>query len=390
MSLKIGIVTFYHNSLNYGGNLQAYALCKYLNNIGFEAEQIRFLCKNHNYSNDNKQNKLHEIKNLIDLRIRQNKSARYIRNNKEKHEEILTERKKAFGNDWHDLIPHSEKVYTEDDITECNDRYDIFVAGSDQIWNPRWYNPIYYLKFCVNKRKVSYAASIPLDHLDATQEKIIREGIKEFEAISVRESSSVNLLQKYVSVPVKSVLDPVFLLDNGHWENLATEKLIDDKYIFCYFLGKNKKNRDIANKFAKENKLKIVMIPYAYGNLQIDDIGFGDICLKDISPIRFLALIQHAEYVLTDSFHATAFSIILGKQFFVFNRNVNNEMNERIESILRLINCENRFCKEKRQQNIKYMKDITPIDYITPMKNLEEQRKESMEFIGKALTVDVS
>jgi len=381
-SLNIGVVTHYLKSTNFGGNLQAYALCGFLNEQGHRAEQISFELSFCDRS----------IKSLtrpkrINIFKRVLLSAKYRINYKQilidkKKNNVDERRVKAFENFNSNIIPHSKELLSIDDAQTVNNKYDVLIAGSDQIWNLSYYSPFFYLEFeGVNKTKIAYGASIAKSNLVKEEIELYKDKTKDFKAVSLREKDAVDMLKENLAVEPQLVVDPVLLLDKTNWDKVCAERIIDEKYIYCYFLGDNKKARKAVEKFAKAKGLKIVTVPYAGGNDAYFHKSFGDVKLYDVGPEQFLALIKHSEYVFTDSFHAVAFSYIYEKQFFVFNRNESGMMNSRIYNICELFGTDERFCSEIDMINYDYISSCTDIDYSAERIELTELIKNSKKFL---------
>lgn len=329
---KIGIITLYHNNSNYGGLLQAYALQKVVEKLEFDVEQI---CTNFIDDSDKKlMPKRSGIKGLI--RNILNQFIYY------KHSSDFKIRKEAFKK-FEKNIPHSSEVYSHDTIDKSNEIYDHFITGSDQVWNLSWFQPEYFLSFVdKEKKKISYAASMPDSSLTNEQKRLIKNYIKSFSAISVREDTTVELFDKQLNVHAEKVVDPTLLLDKEEWNRIEENCEILNRYIFCYFLSGKKSIRKMAEKIAKDMKLKIVTLPHI-GSINISDCLFGDYKLYNVTPGQFIHLIKNAEYVLTDSFHATVFSNIYKKKYLVLPRVGQEEMNTRILSLLELFGEKERF-----------------------------------------------
>ncbi len=393
--MKVGIITHYYDSQNFGGNLQAYALCEFLNKQGIDAEQISFIYKK---ETDNVP-KIHPRANLPfykkilrkDLfKVIQNKIYYYRRRKwaekQEKKYDVTNRRQKAFENFNKLQIPHSEKVYSRDNIEDCVSSYDAFITGSDQVWNFTWYFKAFFLDFVPSdKTKISYAASISMSELSDDQKLILKNSLKDFDAVSVREKSAIELIKDFSNVPVVETLDPTLLLEKSDWDKISSERLIDEEYVFCYFLGESKENRKLAKQYARKNKLKLVYIPHAGGWLKCEDQNFGDIKLFDATPNDFISLIKHAKCVLTDSFHAVVFSSIYEKDFFVFNRSENGEMSSRIIDITNMLGVEERYCPDKQRMNIKYMSSLAPVDFSKNKDIFKAKKQSSIEFLKNSL-----
>lgn len=366
---RLGIITHYYNSTNYGGVLQAYALCHFLNEEGCEAEQICYDSRNNKLK---KQSFKEVMANVIFKMFYENKWKK---------------RKQSFKV-FRDKVPHSKKVYNLETIEQCVNDYDIFVTGSDQVWNLKSYHPAYFLEFVPsNKCKMSYAASACTSHLDEEQQGFFCKKLHDFSGISVREKDTVTLLQPLVQQNIHWSVDPVFLLDKIKWDKLCSKRVINTKYLFCYFLGNDSIARKVAKQYAKKKKLKIVTISYINQRISKDmykDYFLGDIHLIDVSPEDFLSLIRYADTVFTDSFHAVAFSTIYQKNFFVFERMDAVGMDSRIHSLMDIIDCNERFCINSNK-NIDHILNCEPIDYESSMIPLEALKQKSYIYLKNSI-----
>ena len=372
---NISILTHYYDSLNYGGNLQAYALTKSLENKGFNCEQISFI-KENGVVNSSMKTKIKRI-----IKIPLTLCRKYI----SKKHNLSQVKKEAFRNFNKNIISHSEKIYSKENIKNCVDDYDAFITGSDQVWNMSWYNPEFFLDFVPSdKKKISYAASIGSDYLTDEQKEIFKNSLKDFDAVSVREPSSIKLIENLSPVPVVSTLDPTLLLEKEDWDKVSSERLIEEEYIFCYFLGNYKRTRKLVNEFAKKYNLKIAFIPYTAG-IVLSDRKFADYRFIDASPEDFISLIKHAKYVFTDSFHAVVFSHIYGKEFFVFNRDKRALMNGRIKDITSLFACQERYCDTNEKMALSYIEGLSPLDYTRETDEFLAKKRESIEFLENNL-----
>lgn len=381
---KVGVLTMYHQSINYGGLLQAYALCHFINSLdGFCAEQIRYSSSSQGIHSK----RMTKLKNIRPTEFIQkcfalveNKTNRIITRL------LISKRLNIRANsiaDFRNSIPHSKQIFNSENISDRE--YDVIVAGSDRIWNPENETSPYYLGFVKGKKKISYAASLTTNTFTKSQISFLQKTLRDFYAISVREKDSAKALSSITDKNVKWVCDPVLLLNRLQWENLCTKEKENEEYIFCYFLGKDTLNRRLVSQFAKKTKLKIVTIPFANNQFCKSDLNFGDKQLFDLSPQDFLSLIKHAKYVFTDSFHATMFSIIFNKQFFAMARNEMKGSGSRIESITTFLAIENRFCSTKEQLSVSYLLNLRDIDYANVNNVIEKFRDESREYLKQIL-----
>ena len=381
---KVGIITHYYQSQNFGGNLQAYALATYLCQNGYSAEQISFQGNFDTPGGKRKRN----LKFVVQLPFRAARSVvlRCRKAVEEKVHHVARRRKMAFSHFNLQTIPHSEKVYTSDTIFECAKEYDAFITGSDQVWNLKWYNPEYFLHFVpAEKQKIAYAASVTAESLTDEQKRIFEAHLRDFDAVSVRERGAVTMLAPLSPVPVAHALDPTLLLSREDWDGICSERLVKEEYLFCYFLGENKNERRLARAFAHKHHLKLVTIPHSGGWIKASDIGYGDIQCFDASPKDFLSLIKHANYVFTDSFHAVVFSQIYQKQYFVFNRRKDGEMSSRIRDVTALFDTEDHFCYDDTRANMKYIASVQEIDYGRENLVLENMLRTSSAFLKDSL-----
>lgn len=371
--MKIAVITHYYNSKNYGGNLQAYALCEFLEQMGVQAEQISF-----ERSLNRKKTKITAtkiIKKALDLlsKIRDKRISKYL---KKRNLRLDSFNKNA--------IPHTTTVYNEKNISRCVDAYDVFITGSDQVWHPVAYCSVYGLEFVPSdKVKLSYAASLATDEITDEYRDVLKKSLADFKGVSVRESSAIALLSDVVTKEIHVSLDPVFLLSQGCWDELCSSYRIESSYVFCYFLGENKLSRTLTEQYARKHDLKIVTLPHLRGKYRKCDADFGDEPLYDVSPEDLIALIKNADVVFTDSFHATAFSIIYEKEFVVFNRDSAGTMKTRLSCLLDEFNLSNRFCDCDKKDGVAYIDSLSKIDFKPVKKRIESLKTESIEYLKK-------
>ncbi|MGI6279791.1 MAG: polysaccharide pyruvyl transferase family protein [Acutalibacteraceae bacterium] len=373
--MKVGIITHYYNSLNYGGNLQAYALCMFLNNHGYDAEQIAF--------------DKSSIKSINPRNIKGNLFRIYVSaiNAKKKilHPKItkaLRIRETSILSFNQNVIPHSPIVYNEPSLEKAADIYDAYITGSDQVWHPSAYCRAYRLDFVPSSKiKLSYAASIAKDYLTEEQLAIFKESLADYTAISVREQSAINILKPITKLPIELTLDPTLLLNREDWDRLATPRIVSQPYLFCYFLGNDIAARNLAKEYAKRHNLKVVTLPYLTGTFRKCDKKFGDEQLFKISPADFISLIKYADCVFTDSFHATIFSGIYQREYVVFERAAATSMSSRIYSLTWLLETQERFCDIEKKLTVSYIESLPPIDYSRKLERFDRIKEASVKFL---------
>ena len=398
MIKRVGIVTHYYSSLNYGGVLQAYALVRVVDNISLcYAEQISLVtfhksksCNLLQHKEKTKKSKKYYISILVHLSYKlATKSIHFIKSIFFKSQVAKINNLKAsnFNHFKYNLIAHSSVVYNIDNINNAGELYDLYITGSDQVWNPCAYSPAYLLDFVPsNKIKISYAASISRESLTEDEEEVFRKSLSDYKAVSVRETKAAELIKDLSPVEPQVVLDPTLLLEREDWDKVSVPRVIEEDYLFCYFLGNNKRERRLALKFAKERNLKVVSVPLTGAKIY-SDLKYGDIVLPAATPEEFISLIKYARYVFTDSFHAVVFSRIYERQYFVFNRDKKKSMNSRIYDITKLFHTQERFCDTKEKESLDYINSLYDIDYSVLNKDFDDMKEKSIQFLKTNLAV---
>lgn len=319
---RAGIMTLYHNNYNYGGLLQAYALQRRLEEICGSCWQISYRLSPTPFSqklkNSLKYRPLHENVSMVAKAV----CAKVLRRvTHRRTERELSGRMENFSS-FQAAIPHTKTVFDRGSIHACADRYDVLVAGSDQVWTGGADLEAYCLSFAGDcTRRVAYAASAGGAHFNDHQKSVFANCLNFFDAVAVREKSLATAVQKYTHRPVDVVLDPVFLLSVDEWRKVAVRPALEEPYILCYLLGESRAHRRAAECVARAMGFKLVVFPYINGNtFRFCDASFGDIRDFSSGPREFLGLIDGAAAVITDSFHATAFSLIFSKPFCALPR----------------------------------------------------------------------
>lgn len=336
---RIGIMSFFYNSSNYGGLLQAYALTTFLNKYdNVCAEQICYEVVRNDSQKTEKRTIGRIIRGLYHLlgRVKYLIRVRKLTPFFEIRSLTLTE--------WRKRVPQSANSFVKKTIRDSVDNYDGFITGSDQVWNLRWSDSSYFLDFVPNnKKKYSYGASIGSKEISPELSSMLRQHVSTFDGVTVREESTAQLVSEICDRDVRMVLDPTLLLDRSDWDIVCSSRLIHQKYVFCYFLGDDEAMRHVSKEIVKRMQCVLVNIPHAPLDYKKCDEKFGDIDLYDVDPSDFISLICFAEYVITDSFHASVFSNIYSKDFIAFGRKGMPEMNNRIIDLCKIFGNSYRF-----------------------------------------------
>ena len=355
--MKIGIVTIFDND-NYGNRLQNYATQEILKKQNIDVETIVNVVKN--------KKKDIQLNNFFKKCIR--KIERII----DEIRPVNKKRKRVFENFTNTYIKKTNFTISTDNIKQnLNDEYDFFIAGSDQIWNPKWRMTDFdLLAFAEENKRIAFSASIGASEIPKErQEKFINE-INKFKNVSVREKKAKEIIEKLTGrKDIQTLVDPTMILSVNEWDKIIKKpkNLNTDKYILTYFLGKiSKERKKEIKRVAKENNCKIINLLDKKQKFYITDPG------------EFLYLEKNAFLICTDSFHSCVFAILFKKPFLIFERE-GVDMMARIENLLEIFKLQDR--KYEGRINKKMLK----CDYSESYKILEEERKKANIFIEEAL-----
>lgn len=293
--MKIGILTFC-NAYNLGAALQAFSLQKALEETDQNVELIDYRCK--------AIESMHKLRPVFHGEIGLKSRAYNII-----HNTVFFPRRVRYKRFQRDA--KRSRKYTRENIKEANGLYDMFITGSDQVFNLKLTgdDSTYYLDFVDKGIKASYAASLGIYLPD--QRKRYQQYLKPFDYLSVRENSAAEIFEKELGIEAEVMPDPVFLHTAEEWKKLmGVSNVTKYKYVLVYSLVENEELYAIANKVAKDKGLKVFAVTKA-----LRPMGRADKYLRNTGPKEFIELIANADYVVTNSFHGTAFSIIFEKQF---------------------------------------------------------------------------
>lgn len=336
--MRIGILTQpLHN--NYGGLLQNFALQKVMIELGHEVFTINIDYK--------KQSLLRRSASLLKRTVLK-LSGQKIRVRAwptEEEKEIISKYTQQFI---------KKNITTTDLITKKLDEklidkysFDAYIVGSDQVWRPK-YSPqmsTYFLDFLENNygvKKIAFAASFGVDEWEFTepQTKEYKRLIKLFDAVSVREDTAIELCKKHFGVEAAHLLDPTMLLARNDYISLVEKEKIEKSSgnLFTYILDSTDDKNSIIEKISNKYNLKAfsVMQPKRFSD--IDRNGIDECVFPPVE--EWIRGFMDAEFVVTDSFHGTVFSIIFNKPFYAI-ANKNRGLT-RFTSLLKLFNIENR------------------------------------------------
>lgn len=378
----IKILTQFYKTLNYGGILQSYALCAALRKYNLNSEQISFKMQVPSVH-------LSTCKRIFSLSIRLFFFKIFIKLMSVAVRLKLIKRADAFLSFSQLWVPHDNQVFDAKTIANLIiSSSDIFIAGSDQVWNPFGTEDAYFFNFVPSRNvKIAYAASIGTNSVSQAYLEHVVPLLNRFDFISVREESAKEILQPHVDKPIKVVLDPTLLLTHDEWDKIAVQPAVPQPYIFVYMLGEKREHRRLIKKYAKTLGLKIVFLPHVHFRFNPADCFFADYNLYDVGPREFVGLIKNAEMVITDSFHGCVFSIIYQKKFWALKRHKDSEkenMNSRLYTLFDSLGLRDRLIDdESAEYDAKSLN--RQIDYSQVEANLDALRKDSSDFLLNAI-----
>ena len=334
---EICVVTWY-DSVNFGTCLQAYALSKTLKDLGY----FPYICNNHKYFYGIR-HPIYTMSNIIFklYGLRKEKND-FLNARKEKNYYFAKKNNNIF------IVNNREEYYEK--INSTN----VFITGSDQIWNPNMVTPPFLLAMIAYRKdvkRIAYGSSIGTDIIPPNKKRMFKKYLSLFDSIGVRERNAVVEIEKIVkhTIQIRQVLDPTFLVEPQIYIDLANQSsgfkcLSSENYIICYFVGKANIYKENIHRFASEHNCKVLNIV----GETIEKLECA-INLFDVGVEDFLWLLINAKYVVSDSFHASVFSLLFQKQFLIFKRFKYDDIhsqNSRIYDLFTILNIPERLVDE--------------------------------------------
>lgn len=382
---KVGLCVRYDCN-NYGSMLQILATQKAIEKMGWKYEIIRydkktllFLAKN--------------ISRLFNPYFMRGKIIAYQKNKSIKANPEIQRCNSLRLNRFRDyrkkyIGPYSGVFKGEKSLTKGALTYDAVMVGSDQLWTPAGLKSRFYnLLFVPDSiKKISFATSFGISMIPKNQVKLTRAYLNRIEYLSVRETSGADIINQLTGRDAKVAVDPTLLFDGEEWNSIFPYKQpCEEPYIFAYFLGTSAEHRRLVKEFAEEKDLKVITCPHLDEYVESDN-EFGDEQRFDVDPIDFLNLIRGAEYICTDSFHGSVFSILNHKKFVTFSRytdTIRKSKNGRIVSLFKQLGISARHVTSYDCGISKIIE--TEIDYDSVDSVLTGLRKDTFKFLDNAL-----
>ncbi len=359
---KIGILTF-HRANNYGAVLQAYALKQTLLSLNSQVQIVNYLCP--------------AIEDFYSF-WRGTFSLKWlmVKIGKLLFLPIFIANKRKFEQFRLRYLTDTPPV-SATDITKLNTKYDVFITGSDQVFNPRIteFDKNYLLDFVQdNSKKYSYAASVAIQDFSSQGEDFLSRYLRTFPVISVREKQTVEKLHQLTGKPVLQHLDPTLLLTKENWKQISSSSVSQGKYILLYLMDGNSKIIDFTERLSKHTGLKVIHISASLH----PKTPFKTICA---TPQQWVGYFLGATYIVTNSFHGLAFSLNFNKPFFadVVRTGAARFRNERILNMLELTGFTNRLIDKI---GVNYG---APIDFCASNSILQQEKERALAYLKEII-----
>ena len=355
---NVGILTW-HYYPNFGSALQAFALQHTIESLGYKTSLV-------NYHNP-KFGQVSRWKNFVKI---------FLGNTIGKFYPRFQYASLCFSHKYHKL---GRLTTNETLLPKLTKNMDALICGSDQIWAPNVYNPVYFAAFANKKtRKISYAASIGLNDIPADLIPKYKQYLNDFYAVVIRDQEGKELLKERCGIESTVVLDPTLLIDVKIYAKMQTAiKGISQPYLFCYFLNKEHKYKENVQKYALEHNLQIIGV----SDKVID--GEWMMRLTGLGANHFLWLINHAKTIMTDSYHGSIFSLLFHKNLWIFQRFEEDSpicQNSRIRQLQKDFNLQHRIVSTTSK-----IEEFSPINYDYFESQLKSLRSSSLNFLKQAL-----
>lgn len=366
--MKIGIITL-SASYNCGSMLQSYALKNILGKYG-DVEII-------NFSSESS----HRQYDVIPTSLWERMKMEHARKGMVKE---LKDEAKAYINFQHEFLGISGKEYFAKELSEIADKYDVIVAGSDQVWNVCMgdFDEAFFCGW-TDVKKVAYAPSLGgHDIRESTNSQRIIDCVKKFNSLSVREMVGKKCLDDILDTDVTKVLDPTLIYGDEKWKNMVSTNKIKGDYIFYYSWSYcYKELREIVKERSRETGLPVYVIDaHKWRTHSYQKDGF--LLYEDAGPLAFLNLMANAKECFVESFHGMLFAYMFRRNFWLLDTHENYEqLDSRLKELVELIGAKDRIVTQYNNKSINYEKDFS----YGSNELLESMRQISYEYLEGAL-----
>ena len=376
---KIGIITI-HKSTSYGACLQAHALWKYLQLKGYECEIIDLYRNIHKGYIPSKKYTIFEKPFLGNTEKRTSLLSKiYHKITKRILDHIYHKDdniKKTRFEEFNTLAHYSQPYKGIDLLYENPPKYDIYITGSDQVWNPTIGIPLepYFLTFTESSNKIAYASSFGISNLNDKYKTMFKPWLAKYKAISCRETDGAQIIKDILNKNVPICLDPTLLIGAEYWNSISISPSYQKPYLLLFFLkGISKNMLKYCSNMAKANNLQLIIL----GRASLP-IALKYYVVANAGPKEFIGWIKNANAVITDSFHGTVLSIIYNKPFItLMNR---RRGADRFHSLLSMLSLEDRIADSSEKEKIAALLSA-PVDYSKANAIIEQEKAKSMDFL---------
>lgn len=365
MTIKV-LVTTMHRGNNFGSALQVYALTDVLGSLGTIPIVLDYIPERIRFSKvlSGTLKTLFSFSATVSLRYQAFRGLC-----------ILLSNAYYYNRFFRRELSMTRSYHSVEEIEKANLLADVYMTGSDQVWNSthnQGIDRVFFLDFLPEEAKrVAYAASFGKTELEEWEKDITKTLLNRYSAISVRESSALGILESIDIHNGVNVLDPTFLLSKAEWEERCPQLKTKDKYLLIYSVEPEKQQiihiaREIADNFG----LKVYMVEWGFKAYEgVDKM----IC--NIAPLKLMSYFLHADYVVASSFHGTAFSVNLNKPFISVSP---KRFNTRAQSLLNLVGLKERLVT---YESFSLEEALKPVDYAVVNEVLEGERVKSMDYL---------
>lgn len=375
---KIAIFTL-NGYFNYGNRLQNYAAQEVLKSLGFKVETV--IVKNKPLPTTRSLTVI-RISNLMNMKLKEALKRIHFKVwtniNKNKVRILENSRTEIFKIFTSDYILETNYCISDNNIpNDLSDRYDYFITGSDQVWNPsfNYGSSIYFLTFTPKCKRIAFSPSFGVSEIPLEHQENYQKWLSEMRNLSVREDAGAKIIKKLTGKDALVLVDPTMMLTKEKWLSVSNKatNLTDKKFLLTYFLsGIPDEYKEKIKKIAKDNNLRVI---------NLEDIKDYD--TYQTGPAEYIEYINSASILCTDSFHGAIFSIIMETPFIVFERKgIAESMSSRIETLLRKFKLESR-----KVNNITLDTQVLDVDFSHIPPILEEERNKALDYLKNALDI---
>lgn len=380
---RVGIITIHH-SPNYGACLQSYALYKYIEQQGAYCEIMdvhRPVHEDYIYERRYSSYRNNQFKPTIRFKKAFKNTIKKLLGRETVVRQFTSSVSEERFKQFNSFIKYSKTYNRLSDLKKDPPIYDLYISGSDQLWNPAqpYCLEPYFLTFVPKgKKKISFATSIGLTELTQQEKGDFKRWLSSYDAISVREKQGKTLLDSFVGREIEQVSDPTFLLDTSYWNEIAVFPQTSKKYILLFLLSLNKDILDYAVRLSHESGLELIVLKDA----TLSSIEGMYTVNNDCGPKEFIGYLGQANMVITDSFHCTVFSLLMGAENFYTYINPVGKRGSRIIDLLATFELNDHLLPTGFDKSYQELTKV-PINRKKVIETIENEKNHARAFLDK-------